>query len=150
MSGRRPLVIALCAAVLPAAASGCASKPKPPDPKTEIRRAAEQFGSAFSRRDGTLICSELLTRRLRGLLQSGGLGCAAAIKAAAAGVQGARLEVLDAGVDSKSGGWATVRSTAAGQVPSTDRLRFTLEDGRWRIAALDGSAPTAATTSTVR
>ncbi len=148
MSGRRPLVIACCGAVLLAVPAGCGSKPKQPDPKAEIRRTAEQFGAAFSRRDGAEICSELLTRRLRGLLQSGGLGCEAAIKEAAGGVQGARLEVLGAGVDSKTAGWATVRSTAAGQAPSTDRLRLALEDGRWRIAALDSSEPEGETTST--
>lgn len=152
MAGRHPLLIACCGALLLPVAAGCGSKRKPPDPKAEIRRTAEQFGAAFSRRDGALICTELLTKRLRGLLESGGLSCAAAIKEAAGSVEGARLEVLDAGVDSKTAGWATVRSTAAGQAPSTDRLRFALEGSRWRVAALDSSAPagetsTAATTT---
>lgn len=147
MGRRREVVIVLLCAIGPTVLVGCGDGRTPPDFRTEIRRTAGDFGAAFARRDGARICAELLSRRLRGLLQGGGLGCADAISRAAGAVRDPRLEVIAVGVDSRTTGWATVRSTAAGQAPSTDRLGFVLEDGRWRVASLqDVSPPAPATT----
>ena len=130
----RPLPAAAVVLALLATA-GCGEDQAAKD-RAAIERTVTAFGKAFAARDGQRICEDLLTAELRQKVEAVGLSCPEAIRTSAAAVRSPGLEVLGSGVDGDRG-YVTVRSTAAGQEPSVDRITLGRSDGQWRITALN-------------
>lgn len=69
-----------------------------------------------------------------------GLSCQDALRAGLGGVTAPKLEVLQVRV-TRDGALARVRTTAAGQPPSTDIVRLVRQEDGWRIASLASPQP---------
>ncbi|HLM08486.1 MAG TPA: hypothetical protein VK307_02165 [Thermoleophilaceae bacterium] len=97
--------------------------------------AAVVAGLERATRDGDFatVCDDILTRAARE--RAGGRDCARLVRSASEGVRRPAIQVRAIRVE---GGRARVivRTTAAGQVPVTDRLDLRREQGEWRVEAL--------------
>jgi hypothetical protein len=131
----KPIAALLIAVFCGSVVTGCGD-----DDNAGDRRAAEdvveRFGAAFAARDGRRICDDLLAAELRRSVEAVGLTCEQAIGESAKAVRRPRIEVLGSGVEGDRG-YVTVRSTAAGQEPSIDRITLRRSGDEWRITALN-------------
>lgn len=144
---RAPVVTALAAAsgVLLATA-GCGSDE--PTPREEVRTVLTTFARATEDRDYETICTKVFAPRLLEGLRQISLPCQVALQKSLGQVEDPKLTVGAIEVDGTTAR-AEVRTSAAGQEPSTDTVELQQVDGSWRISALGGgeSATPAATAS---
>ncbi len=139
----------LAAAALAVAVAGCGADTEPnarPD-ADQVRDVVQRFGQASARRDAATICRDLLADRLVESVERIGLPCESALKRGLADVRQPSLRVLSVEVDGDRA-TALVRSGAAGQPTSEDRMVLVRQDAAWRILSLDGGEPARTTTST--
>jgi len=129
-------LIGVVTAVLALGLSGCGESGRQAADKEAVRTVVERFATAFADGDGSEICNRLLADEVRRSVESAGLTCEQAISESAKAVKDPRIEVLGVSVRGDLG-YATVRSTAAGQEPSVDRIALTRADDEWRITALN-------------
>lgn len=137
------------AAALVVALAGCGADTEPsarPD-ADQVRDVVQRFGQASARKDAETICRDLLADRLVQSVERIGLPCESALKRGLADVRQPSLRVLEVDVNGDRA-TALVRSSAAGQPTSEDRMGLVRQAGEWRILSLDGGESARTTTST--
>lgn len=116
--------------------AGCGGD-DPPAAEVQVRQVLADFGEATAAKDEQRLCDDLLSRELVGRVQNAGLPCEQALRIGLQDVRAPRLEVLSVMVRNESAE-ARVRTSAAGQRPSTDVVQLVREGGAWRVASLVG------------
>jgi len=140
----RTRIIAL--AVIAVAIVGAVLVLKPGANDSEaVAETLENYAVATRDKDYQKICDDLYAEDLLERVRAAGLPCEVALRTGLEDRQNPRLEVLGVEVNGDQA-LARVRSTAGGEVPSTDVVRLVKEDGRWRVASL--SEPGASLQST--
>ena len=100
-----------------------------------VSETLEQYAEATRDKDYQTICDDLYAEDLVERVRAAGLPCEVALRTGLEDRQNPRLEVLGVEVYGDQA-LARVRSTAGGEVPSTDLVRLVKEDGDWRVASL--------------
>jgi hypothetical protein len=131
----RSAVALALVALLGATALGC-GKAKP-DQATQVRATVAAFETAVSKGDVDTICAKLFSRRIVVKLEDVGLPCEVALSSLRS-VQRPKLKVLAVKVRGKQA-FATVRTNALGQKPSTDTIQLVAQGTGWRIDSLAGA-----------
>lgn len=106
-----------------------------PDDREQVSETLERYAEATRDKDYQTICDELYADDLVDRVRAAGLPCEVALRTGLEDRQNPRLEVLGVEVNDDQA-LARVRSTAGGEVPSTDLVRLVKEDGDWRVASL--------------
>jgi hypothetical protein len=119
--------VALCAVLC-----GCGSGPSEDE---RVHAAVEAFGQATAAKDYQRLCDKLLAPKLVAKVEAVGLPCEVALRQ---GLGDVREPALTIGRITVKGDTATadVQSSAAGEPPSHDTLKFVRVGGEWRIASL--------------
>jgi Putative lumazine-binding len=126
---------AVLLAAIAAVAAGCGGNG--PSDRERVSATVQAFGRATAGHDYARLCGDILSTALLTRIQQAGVTCRDALAAGLQDVRDAHLTVGKITVDGDAA-TAEVRTTAAGEPPSTDRLRLVRENGRWRIASLAG------------
>jgi hypothetical protein len=127
-----------CAAFTCLLVAGCgggeSGKPKPISgaPK-QIADLVQRLEKATAQRDFTTICDDLLAATTR--RQAGGAECPDVLDQRARGVRRPRIRIQSIEVQGNQA-LARVRTTAAGQAPTSDVIRLVREQGRFRVLSL--------------
>ena len=121
------LAVAVVAVVL-------ALRPGPNDSEA-VRATLDDYAAATRDKDYQTICDNLYAKDLVDRVRAAGLPCEVALQTGLEDRQNPRLQVLGVEVNGDQA-LARVRSTAGGEVPSTDLVRLIREDGGWRVASL--------------
>ena len=100
-----------------------------------VRETVSSFAEATAAKDYDRLCGELFAPALLKSLDEIGLPCRVALEQSLAGVKEPRLVIGAIRVDGDRA-QADVRTSAAGQAPSSDTLRLVKVEDRWRIADL--------------
>ncbi|HEV2059148.1 MAG TPA: nuclear transport factor 2 family protein [Solirubrobacteraceae bacterium] len=106
-----------------------------PDDSEQVSETLDRYAEATRDKDYQTICDDLYAEDLVERVRAAGLPCEVALRTGLEDRQNPRLEVLGVEVNGDQA-LARVRSTAGGEVPSTDLVRLVKEDGEWRVAAL--------------
>ena len=106
-----------------------------PDDNEAVSQTLDDYAAATRDKDYQTICDELYAKDLVERVRAAGLPCEVALRTGLEDRQNPRLQVLGVEVNGDQA-LARVRSTAGGEVPSTDVVRLVKEDGDWRVAAL--------------
>jgi len=109
-------------------------KPGPNDGEA-VSETLDSYAAATRDKDYQTICDDLYAEDLVDRVRAAGLPCEVALRTGLEDRQNPRLEVLGVEVNGDRA-LARVRSTAGGEVPSTDLVRLVKEDGGWRVASL--------------
>ena len=109
-------------------------KPGPNDDEA-VSKTLESYAAATRDKDYQTICDDLYAKDLVERVRAAGLPCEVALRTGLEDRQNPRLQVLGVEVNGDQA-LARVRSTAGGEVPSTDLVRLVKEDGDWRVASL--------------
>jgi hypothetical protein len=126
---RRPATALALAGVL---AAGCGGGPSE---EQQVRDTVVAFGRATAAKDYHRMCADLLAPKLVEQVQSIGLPCEVALQQGLGDVRDPRLIVGRITVAGESAR-AQIRTSAAGQAPSSDTLKLEKVKGKWRIASL--------------
>jgi hypothetical protein len=140
MSRRCPAHVRTAAAVggtalAIAVAAGCG---RSDDQK--VRDTLATFQRATAAKDYDKLCSDVLAKQLVDRLSAVGLPCAVALQRGLGSVTSPRLDVQRVRVRDDVA-LAQVRTSAAGQAPSTDTIRLVRQGDDWRVATLSGPQP---------
>lgn len=100
-----------------------------------VSETLESYAAATRDKDYQTICDDLYAKDLVERVRAAGLPCEVALRTGLEDRQNPRLQVLGVEVNGDQA-LARVRSTAGGEVPSTDLVRLVKEDGDWRVASL--------------
>ncbi|MEA2195381.1 MAG: hypothetical protein QOG42_1815 [Solirubrobacteraceae bacterium] len=106
-----------------------------PDDNAAVSKTLENYAAATRDKDYQTICDDLYATDLVDRVKAAGLPCEVALRTGLEDRQNPRLQVLGVEVNGDQA-LARVRSTAGGEVPSTDIVRLVKEDGNWRVASL--------------
>ena len=106
-----------------------------PDDSEAVAETLDNYAAATRDKDYQTICDDLYAEDLVERVRAAGLPCEVALRTGLEDRQNPRLEVLGVEVNGDQA-LARVRSTAGGEVPSTDVVRLVKEDGEWRVASL--------------
>src|SRR3954465_15321060 len=113
---------------------GKSPAPKPVSgPAKEAAAVIEELEKATAQKDFPRICDDLLAAATR--KQAGGDQCPAVLGARARGVSRPRIRIQGIEVQGDHA-LVRVRTTAAGQAPTTDVVRLIRENGRYRVLSL--------------
>ena len=126
----RRLTAALLGLLL--ALSGCGGTPDP----EKVRTVVEAFGAATEAKDYQRLCDDLLAPKLVEEVERVGLPCEVALRRGLGEVRSPELTIGRIEVDGDKA-TADVRSAAAGELPSRDRLELVRFGDGWRIASLN-------------
>jgi hypothetical protein len=126
---RRVLLVAVLALSPALAACGGA------DEEQQVRDTMQQFARATADKDYQALCDDLLDESLLEKLRARNLPCEVALRTGLEDVERPSLTVRSVSVDGDRAS-AVVRTTAANQEPSEDRVQLVRRDGEWRITAL--------------
>jgi Putative lumazine-binding len=130
----RPRLVAF--AVLAVIVVGAVLVLKPgPDDNEAVAETLDNYAAATRDKDYQTICDELYAKDLVERVRAAGLPCEVALRTGLEDRQNPRLQVLGVEVNGDQA-LARVRSTAGGEVPSTDLVRLVKEDGDWRVISL--------------
>lgn len=129
-------IAGLCGHSLGTVATGRAAKPQVAESElAAVNRTVDGYANATREKDYQTICDHLYAKELVERVRAAGLPCEVALRTGLEDRQNPRVEVL--GVEFKGDeALARLRSTADGEVPSTDLVRLVKEDGEWRVASL--------------
>ena len=105
------------------------------DDSEAVAQTLEDYAAATRDKDYQTICDDLYAKDLVERVRAAGLPCEVALRTGLEDRQNPRLTVLGVEVNGDQA-LARVRSTAGGEVPSTDLVRLVKEDGDWRVASL--------------
>jgi Putative lumazine-binding len=124
-----PAVAALAAAM---AVAGCGGGPTD---EQQVARTVNAFARASAAHDYGTLCDRILAPELISQVTQIGLPCEKALKR---GLGDVRDPTLSIGAITVDGDHATaqVRTSAAGQKPSSDTLQLVKVRGAWRVASL--------------
>jgi hypothetical protein len=125
---RRPALALLATGVVLAGCGG-------PTDDQQVRQAITAFGQATKAKDYKRMCTQLLAPALVTQVQSIGLPCEQALQRGLGSVRDPQLVVGKVTVNGTRA-TAQVRSSAAGEAPSSDLVRLQKIRGTWRIASL--------------
>lgn len=134
MSPRRALSLALCAVAL----TGCGSRE--PSDEEQVRATLRGLADATAQKDYQRLCDEIFDQELLDGIGRIGLPCEVALRQAYADVEDPRLAIGRVQVDGSSAS-AEVRSSAKGQPPSSDTVRLSKSEGKWRVSSLGEGSP---------
>jgi hypothetical protein len=126
---RRPLLALVAVATALGACGGG------PSDEQQVRGAVEAFGDATAAKDYQRLCDRLLAPRLVEKIRSAGLPCELALEQGLGDVKDPKLTIGQITVKDKTA-TADIRTSAAGQSPSRDRLELTKVGDEWRISSL--------------
>ena len=110
-----------------------------PDDSEQVSETLERYAEATRDKDYQTICDELYAEDLVERVRAAGLPCEVALRTGLEDRQNPQLRVLSVEVDGDTAS-ARVRSTAGGEVPSTDTVRLTKEGDDWKISSLSEAA----------
>jgi hypothetical protein len=129
---RPPVAPAAAALAAAALAAGCGGGPTD---EQQVARTVNAFARASAAHDYATLCSRILAPALVSQVTQIGLPCPKALEKGLGSVRDPRLSI---GAITVSGDHASVqvRTSAAGQKPSSDTLRLVRVRGAWRIASL--------------
>jgi len=106
-----------------------------PDDNEAVAETLDEYAAATRDKDYQTICDDLYATDLVERVRAAGLPCEVALRTGLEDRQNPRLEVLGVEVNGDQA-LARVRSSAGGEVPSTDLVRLVKEDGDWRVISL--------------
>jgi hypothetical protein len=106
-----------------------------PTPEQAVRSTVTEFGRATAAKDYQTLCDRLLAPSLVEEVESIGLPCEVALRQGLGEVRDPRLTIgrVEIRDDHAS---AEIRTSAAGEKPSRDRLELVNLDGTWKISSL--------------
>lgn len=105
------------------------------NPEDEVRDTLDRYAAATRDKDYQTLCDDLYASDLVDRIRAAGLPCEVALRTGLEDRQNPQLTVLSVDVTGDTAA-ARVRSTAAGEVPSTDTVGLKKEDDGWRVASL--------------
>ena len=126
-------VALLAAAATLGALAGCGN-----DNEQQVRDTLGVFGAATAHKDYQTLCDRVFATDLVRRVEAIGLPCEEAMRIALARLQKPTLSVRSvkvAGVNA----YASVRTAALGQKPSTDTIQLHKDHGVWRVSSLAGT-----------
>jgi hypothetical protein len=129
---RPPVAPAAAALAAAALVAGCGSGPSDQD---QVARTVNEFARASAGHDYATLCSRILAPSLISQVTQIGLPCEKALRRGLGNVRDARLSIGAITVDGDRAR-VQVRTSAAGQKPSSDTLQLAKVRGSWRIASL--------------
>ena len=106
-----------------------------PTPEEQVRSTVAEFGRATAAKDYTALCDRLLAPQLIEEVESIGLPCERALRRGLGDVEDPRLTIGTIKIDEDKAS-VEVRTTAAGEEPSQDKLELVNLDGAWKISSL--------------
>lgn len=106
-----------------------------PEQEERVRATLASYAEATRDKDYQTICDRLYAADLVERVRAAGLPCEVALQTGLEERREPRLQVLGVEVNGDQA-LARVRSTATGEVASTDVVRLVDEGGQWRIASL--------------
>lgn len=115
-----------------------------PTDEQQVRETLMRFATSVEERDYETLCGEVFAPVLLDGLQQIGLPCEVAMRTSLGEVEAPKLTVGEIAIDGTTAS-AEVRTSAAGQDPSSDTLQLTKVEDRWRVSALGadpGATPT--------
>ena len=125
----RGLFVALLAGV---ALVGCGSGPTEEE---QVRTTVDAFSKATAAKDYDKLCKQLLAPKLLEQIEQAGLPCEVALSKGLGEVKDPKVTVGQITVTGDAA-TADIRTSAAGQPPSRDKLKLSKIGGRWQIASL--------------
>jgi len=134
----RKLVIALVPIAIVAVVVALALKPEP-NPEEQVRETLDRFAAATRDKDYQTLCDDLYAQDLVERIRAAGLPCEVALRTGLEDRQNPQLRVLSVDVDGDKA-TAQVRSTAVGEVPSTDTIALERDGGEWTVSSLADAA----------
>jgi hypothetical protein len=133
VAGPRGEIVRCVAALLAAALlAGCGGGPSDDQ---QVRQTLRDFVKATSDKNYKLICDQLLAPRLVDQVKAIGLPCEKALQRGLGDVRDPHLTIGKVTVDGDRAS-AQIRTSAAGQQPSSDTVELTKVGGRWRVSSL--------------
>ncbi len=126
------------------ALAGCGGDGGPSD-EAQVRETLQTFATAVEKRDYQTLCDDVFAPELLQGLGSIGLPCEIAMRTSLGEVEDPKLTVGNITINGKHAR-AQVKTSAAGQPPSTDTLELDKLKTGWRVSAL--GAPGGPTGST--
>ena len=111
------------AALLAAGALLCGCGESGPSDSESVHATVEAFGKASAAKDYQRLCDEILAPTLVSQVESAGLPCEVAMRQGLGEVEAPTLTIGRIAVDGDKA-TAEVRSSAAGQEPSTDTMQL--------------------------
>ena len=114
-----------------------------PDREAEVRETLERFAAATRDKDYQTLCDDLYASDLVERIRAAGLPCEVALRTGLEDRQNPQLRVISVEVNGDSAS-ARVRSTAVGEVPSTDTVGLQREDDAWKVSSLSDTGSGAA------
>ena len=106
-----------------------------PTPEEQVRATVAEFGRASAAKDYGALCDRLLAPSLVEEVESIGLPCERALRRGLGDVRDPRLTIGEIDVREEKA-TVEVRTSAAGEEPSQDRLELQNLDGEWKISSL--------------
>ncbi len=106
-----------------------------PDGAEQVRETLDRYAEATRDKDYQRLCDELYAKDLVERIRSAGLPCEVALRTGLEDRVNPRLDVLAVEVTGDQAA-ARVRSTAVGEVASTDTVRLVNEGDGWRVSSL--------------
>ena len=112
------------------------------DPEEQVQETLDRYAAATRDKDYQTLCDDLYASALVERIRLAGLPCEVALRTGLEDRQNPQLRVLGVEINGDTAA-ATVRSTAVGEVPSTDTVGLTKEGDDWKVASLSDadSAP---------
>jgi len=139
---RRPRNLVTTALVLTSiAAAGC-HDPAASD-EEQVRGVLASFSTSVEKRDYQRLCDRIFAPKLLKGLQAIGLPCVVAMRQSLGAVKAPRLTVGAVTVEQGKAD-AEIKTSAAGQPPSSDTIRLEKLSGTWKVSALTGPAAASA------
>jgi hypothetical protein len=129
----RSAALLLAAAAMTAGLAGCGNSDE-----QEVRDTLGVFGQATARHDYQTLCDRVFATDLVHRVESIGLPCEEAMRIAMASLHKPTLSVRSVKVTGVNA-YASVRTAALGQKPSTDTIQLHKDHGVWRVSSLAGT-----------
>jgi ketosteroid isomerase-like protein len=105
------------------------------DKEQEVRDTLDRFAAATRDKDYQTLCDDLYASALVERIRAAGLPCEVALRTGLEDRQNPQLRVLAVELTGDTAN-ARVRSTAAGEVASTDTVTLVKEGDDWKVSSL--------------
>ena len=134
----RKLAIALVPVAIVAILIVLSLRPEP-NPEDQVRETLDRFAAATRDKDYQTLCDDLYAEDLVERSRAAGLPCEVALRTGLEDRQNPQLRVISVDVDGDRA-TAQVRSTAVGEVPSTDTVGLEKDGDNWKVSSLADAA----------
>lgn len=139
----RALVIALVPILVLLVVLVSVLRPEP-NREDEVRETLDSYAEATREKDYQRLCDDLYDSDLVERIRAAGLPCEVALRTGLEDRQNPQLQVLSVDVTGDTAN-ARVRSTAVGEVASTDTVGLVRDGDNWRVSSLSDAGPGTAT-----